>query len=361
MATEHEPRLEANKEYRPVETSDLWTDNHSEKSRKRRKAFMEDESRCSQLIIIRCADSRYIITYKGAIAIPTIGAGGPREPYHRLLLSPCAPGIIVLPHVPCGGLGEKENQIRNGVSDNVEDSQKFVKEHIHDSDIIVQVAKEAAKISRLAPDKPVLAAIHTPQTGGIFTLAVYENGTPDLNKKLPDVFEEFLRNNKQYVSWLKGEVPNLEEVQELQDPGLLVLTNNAMPLEIVYPEITRQPGSVFRLLIPLPENEEIQRIDPKHANLVIEQAHYPVIHAIRNHGIPGKPFNKKAIDRIQVDTRSMDASSDMTTRLADKSWFKEWVALGDKKLFISKTGYDKDTGLKGDLIDIEEVKLDKAA
>lgn len=315
-----------------VTTESLWNDNHSSQAVSLRKQFSEAERREELNVVHRCSDSRYILDpiYVG---IPTISAGGKKTDNSGMYNDPGTENIIILPHYPCGGLSAREEQAKNKTSEVVEDIAIYVKEEIRHHDPSIQGFREARDVSRLT-DKDVFVAVHTQKDGINTAYAVtYRNGVPIFNGgKNPAPLEKFLHRNKIYAALIATEFPKLEEMQQIQNPNLLVVSRNRRSAESEFPNTTRKPGSTFRIFIPMLENKFI---DPTDATNVIRQTHYPV-------------SNFTNLTRILIETDSLDTSSWLLNQLQKRVWMKDWTRNPDHQVFIAKS-------TEGKLIDIDQV------
>lgn len=341
----HNPKLlvpgqegfNASLERAPITIDSLLADNHSQKADRRRRRFEEDEQNGSQVVIFRCSDSRYILTYRKGITISSIAACGPKKQFKDICDNECVPGIIVLPHENCGGLGAKSILEEFGFPEDPNEMDIYAQDQIPDSDPVVMAARTAVNVSKIVADKPVLAAIHKHNNGDIIPLAVYRNGKPSFQTGTPEVFAEFFKFQQNYVAHIKSGYPNLEEIQATQNPELMVITRNRRPLEVGFPETTRRPGSVFRILSSRPEDGNIGNIDSEDAALVTAQAYYPINHF-------------SGLKSILIETKTMDASINMTIQLLRKPWAKIWATKKDSEIYVAQT-------IHGEIEDIKKYPL----
>lgn len=320
------PEFNSYLEHDPITIESLLSDNHSSKAARRRERFEEDEQNGDQVIIMTCSDSRVIITYRGTIILSSIGTGGPKSQLKDLCKHEGAPGIIILPHEDCGGLWLRANLQKAGFPENPDELQKFARDELYDADPLIQVAKLAADVSLLAPDKPVLAGFHKQTTGTVIPLAVYNRGRSNIveDGKVPDAFENFFKFQHSYAASLKREFSNLEEIQQKQDSvELLVISRDRRPLAVGLPETSRRPGRAFRIFSSRPEDDCTDITDDRDINLVVGQAKYPIDH-----------FN--TLNRVLIETESMEASLQMAMVLTGRQWTKTWQARPDTELYVAQ-------------------------
>ncbi len=304
-----------------------WTliaDNYSQAAGQRRKEFATAEANKTLVLVKRCSDARYLLRPNGIITLPAIGAGGPQDPYSQLYEDPSVQGILVLPHVNCGGLNAKENQSTNGIPEDPRDIDAYIKAHIFDSDPVIQASKSAWKIS-LHTKKVVLAAIHNHSNGVNALLIPYLHGKPILNGDIPDYFVDVFRRNTAFVQELRRQYPNLEEMQSVQNPRLLSVSENRRPVDVTLPQTTKRPGSAFRIRIP-------KSFDP---TFVIDQAHYPISYSIQNHGQPNTPF--EALGTLMIETRNIDESRRLAKQFMERPWMQEWIQLKGHQILLAQT------------------------
>jgi hypothetical protein len=347
----HDPRIllpgEAgfNLEQRPITMQSLWEDNHSQKANRRRARFDEDERNHDLVTIFRCSDSRYIITYRGAIAISTIAAGGPKKQFEGICSDQSSRGILILPHENCGGLGFKSILEEFGLPEDADEVANYLDNpnNVPTSDPGAMALLTARIVSRIIPDKPVLASVHNHETGDIFPLVAYYGGKPDFSAGVPNEFARFFNAQGNYVANLKTEIPNLKQIQEKQDKVKLVaIVRSRRPLESILPETTRIPGSTFRIVSSRPEDGDLTRIDPDDAKLVMGQARYPFDH-----------FDA-TLNRVLIAMERMETAREMATMLFDKQYTKAFAAKPGTEVYIAQTN-------NGVIEKIEKFPLDLVA
>lgn len=302
----------------------LLTDNYSQAAGQRRREFNTAEENKTLILVKRCSDARYLLRPNGIITLPAIGAGGPQDPYHQLYEDPSIQGILVLPHVNCGGLNAKENQNTNGVPEDPRNIDAYIKDHIFDADPVIQAAKSAWEVS-LHTRKVVLAAVHNHSSGMNATLIPYLHGKPLLDGDIPDYFIDVFRRNATFVEDLHKQYPNLEELQSVQNPRLLSVSENRRPIDVTLPQTTKKPGSTFRIRIP-------KSFDP---TFVIDQAHYPISYSIQNHKQPNTPF--EALGTLMVETRRIDESRRLAKQFMERPWMQEWIQLEGHQIIVART------------------------
>jgi len=302
-----------------ITADSLWNDNHSALAEELRERFAQAEKQGELNVVHRCSDSRYILDpiYVG---IPTISVGGRKNDNTGIYNDPGTKNIIILPHDPCGGLSAREEQAKNGAPEMAEDIAKYVKEDIRHHDPFIQGIREARDISRLT-DKDVFVAVHTQANGVNNPLPVrYRNGQRIYSgSSNPIELEDFLRRNEAHVAQIAAEFPDLKDIQQTQNPELLVISRNRRSAESEFPETTRRPGSTFRIFVPMPEDAVI---DPREAGRVIDQTHYPV-------------GNFSNLSKVLIETDSMDTSNWLLKQIMKREWMKEWVQDPEHRIFTA--------------------------
>jgi hypothetical protein len=315
-----------NLEQRPITIGSLLIDNRSQKANRRRARFDEDERNHDLVTIFRCSDSRYIITYRGAIAVSTIAAGGPKKQFEGICSDDSSRGILILPHENCGGLGFKSILEEFGLPEDADEVADYLHNpaNVPTSDPGAMALLSARMVSRIIPSKPVLASVHNHETGDIFPLVAYYNGKPDFGAGVPSEFTKFFNAQANYVAHLRTEIPNLKEIQTEQNKvKLLAIVRSRRPLESILPETTRIPGSAFRIVSSRPEDGDLTRIDPDDAKLVIGQARYPFDHF-------------STLDRVLVAMESMETAREMATMLFDKPYTKAFAAKPGTEVYVAQ-------------------------
>lgn len=325
----------------PITMESLLADNHSLKAKRRRERFDQDQQDELQITIFRCSDSRYILTYRKGITISTIAAGGPKKQFKDIYNNDCTPGIIMLPHENCGGLGFKSVLEEFGLPEDPDEIEWYLHNYVPTSDPIIMAAMSAKNVSQVIPDKPVLAAVHKHDTGDILPLATYYRGKATFQTGIPDVFANFFNAQRNYISHLKSKYPNLAEIQSVQNPELLIITRDRRAPEVTLPTTTERPGSAFRILSSRPENGDLDKVDPEDADLIVAQSFYPFDHF-------------SALNRILVLTESMDASKEIATKLMRRPWTRAFAAKPDTAVYTAKS-------TRGVIDHIEEFPLGQAA
>ncbi len=296
----------------------LWEDNHSDEANKRREQFEKAKANNDITLVYRCSDSRLLICYQNIMANPAIAAAGSRTPFVNASSESYVKNLSMITHDPCGGQSAKESQERHGVPKD-EDIHEFVEQYVLSSDPVEQAIRSARRISTFT-DKPVLAAVHTQEDGQIKPYAVYQNGKVLLGQNVEqDKFGDFLIRNETYVKMLKGKYPDLTTTQKVQNPGLVAIFENMRPFDILYPNTSDKPGSVFRIRIPRANDH----LEPNHVSLVVRQAHYPIAN-----------FDKAK--RVLIETKKMEDSKLIASHLARRPWMRQWLQQPDHQVFVAQ-------------------------
>lgn len=306
----------------PITPKSLLADNYSNEANRRRREIQEVKDARSLTLVRRCSDSRYLLNHQGIYTIPTIGTGGPHDPFSDAYNDPAVKRIVALPHYPCGGLNAKEEQETNGVPNDPEEIDAYIKEHVRNSDPIVQASMSAHEISYRSPDKPVLCAIHNHETGAIIPIAVYKHGRSVLDPSVvAEQFGDFLEGNALYVARRIQEDPGLLERQKIQNPPMMIITDRMKAAEVAYPDTTRRP--VFRIRIPRYKSGGGIYITDDDRRTVLRQAQYPV--------------HFSGLEVILVETEVMDKSLEIAHALRARTWMRPWLGKKGNQLLVAQT------------------------
>jgi hypothetical protein len=306
-------------------------DNHSTDADRGRKEWFDTYGEKGAIIAMFCADARerFAVPPDRIIDVSTIAASGPAEPYAKMLTYPRTRAVVGANHydgdkfdpakfssgesstlIGCGGLGAKA-EIENGKPDKKPSGGilKYVDEDIQDKDAVFNSIKNGAFAAALT-HVPVLAGVHDHVYGTFTPVAYFNNGEgrhsmdsvvpvsdlldprrydpktlygeglPSLTEdSLPDVFKEFLEQQRQHIQQLQEAYPNLPEMLRVQNPNYLFITTEKVPTRIRYPHLLREPGSFFQVHIPRGKDASGIHIDNDAVDAAIEQAEYPVDHA----------------------------------------------------------------------------------
>lgn len=325
-------------------------------------------------MFIACSDARLAIPFERSISVRTIATGGPKDPYERLVNSRGVESIVVLAHHGgdtvqpgqkpngCGGLGAKETI--NSITDSKQKTgiYRYLENDVQHPDVIIQAWVSAGRIAEHT-NKPVLAATQDHLDGKAYPLAVFLNrgeeirtklkmadmlegqyhpseiyryGIPTLSlDKLPEVFQRFMEENLVQVAEAQAKYPDLRERQKVQNPSMVVLSTDIRSMRIRYPTTSQTPGTLFKLNIPREKVGTKINISLEDLERSLDQAQYPIEHAVGNFGYPAKPFSKT--NKILIETGSMDLSSELARRLTDQSWTQEWLHLPDHYIIVART------------------------
>ena len=306
-------------------------DNRTSEANAGRKEWFDAYGEKGAIIAMLCADARerFAFPSDNIIDISTIAASGPTKPYAKMLTYPKTRAVVGVNHydgdefdpekfsegestmlVGCGGLGAKA-AIENNKLDKKPSGGilKYVDEDIRDKDAVYNAVKNGAFAAALT-HVPVLAGVHDHVYGTFTPLAyfnssegnhsmasvipvadlldpnrynpktLYGEGLPSLAEgTLPDVFKEFLEEQRKHVQQLQEKYPQLPEMLRVQNPHYLFITTEKVPTRIRYPHLLREPGSFFQVHIPRGKDKSGIHIDKEAINTAVEQAEYPIDHA----------------------------------------------------------------------------------
>jgi hypothetical protein len=381
--TERHSREPNNKE-NMITPQSLLEDNQSEEAKIREKEWETNRKNGKLIAVFTCGDARiFVPSPEQTISVRSIATGGSKKPYEALLNSPGVKCIVVLSHhdgdtatpgqkpTGCGGLAAKEEANNHKDQHYTKGIGDYIEHDVRYPDPVIQALISAEEIAS-ETDKPILAATQDHLTEEIFPIAIFElrgnrkttlinfgkiadslyhpsefyaNGIPILpNEFLTEEFSQFLEENKQEVARLEKEYSTLREKQKVQNPKMVVLSTDIRSMRIRYPQSSQEPGSLFKLNMPRKKDNLGVSIDPNNLIKSLEQAEYPLSHAVKNYGDNSKPFS--LTDRVFLETGDIKLSHTLAEKLAQESWMKEWLALPDHKIIIAQSNAGKSNDIK---------------
>lgn len=322
----------------------FFASNHSPEAAAGRERWFNNYENGQTIVTMLCADARERTATPpdSIIDISTIAAGGPSEPYAKMINFPRTQAVVTANHYDgdaympgtmltgCGGLGAKANegnQADRGIG-------RYIDEEIRDKDAVYNSIKNGASVASQT-NRPVLSGVHDHVNGLFIPVAyfrntesshnvdsaiplhelfdprkydpseLYRDGIPYLNEKnLPDVFKKFLYEQREHTSSLQELYPNLAESLKVQNPNYLLITTEKVPARLRYPQLFDKPGSFFQVHIPRSEGAAIT-IEQDAIDRAVEQAEYPVDTAAFSN-----------LDTIIIEARSVEQSRRIADNLA---------------------------------------------
>lgn len=316
-------------------------------------------------IIITCGDSRLLIPKpEKIISMRSIDLGGIKA--RDIFLKGGAKFAVTMGHfghfIPgkmtegCGGAAAKIDSLNNHNHIEIEELMYYIDKKIDHPDVLVNAILNAKRIFE-ETGMPSIAVGENHRTGRIYPLAVYTKEAYDVHPKfdltnlakgyneaeiyadgipflteneIPDkalkIFKEFLDASKENMETMLRKYPNLEEIQETQNPKIIAISSKLPSIKIRYDGLDI-PNFVFKLHLTRDKDYETgeTEIDPKVQKEVIGQALYPISLALQNYEKPDRPFS--ATDTVLIETSRMDNSISFAKGLAEKPQLKKWLDL----------------------------------
>jgi hypothetical protein len=353
----------------------LFIENRSKEAARLREIWDQNRRKGKLTCFFTCGDARILTpSPEGSIAIRTIATGGSKEPYSNLLKNRGVEQIVVLDHhdgntvkpgqkpTGCGGLAAKEQsnghfgtQVQEGIND-------YIEHEVKHPDLIIQTLLTAEEIS-MHTNKPVMAATQDHLTEVIYPLAVflqgglqklttihlndiagnlydpshlYSDGIPVLDDKfLPPNFMQLLEANRKETALLQKLYPDLQQKQRIQNPRMIVLSTDVRSMRVRYPKTSKTPGSLFKLNIPRKKEKLHTDIDPKDLIRTLNQAQYPIEHALKNFNNPAQPFSQT--DTVFIETGDVELSRNLAKEITKKPWMQKWLKLPKRQIILAST------------------------
>lgn len=361
----------------------LLEDNQSKRSQEGLVVWNEMEKRGLLITVWGCSDARFIVPDPYRVnVIRSIAASGSSQPFETLLSDKSSTAILLIIHHDgdsyrrghtlkgCGGLAARsEINLERKVDD--EGIEHYIGTHVNHPDPLVQAGIRASAISHRAT-KPVLAATQDHLSGKITPFAlyrwnglstdiktsvlphysfqnvydaskIYENGIPYLDGQVlarhaPEfiqLLDEHTRNLKQ----LHQSIPDLALRQKVQRPHSVVIKTSRRPKELTYPKSFGFPGSGFTIVVPrydeLSHGQRVTFLHEDDISNVLDQAEYPISHAVENYDQVNKPFS--TVKRIYIETPDLKASTHLAEELTKRHWTQEWLAKSsDNKIIVGQ-------------------------
>lgn len=344
-----------------VSTISLLEDNRSPRAAEGRARHAANKTAGKLILVSRCSDSRNLSTEPEREAVIRSVGGAPKfDSFSPALLDPAYSGIILEGHFSgneeirgqspkgCGGR-EIKDKLLKGVYPK-SDIEKWVHEHLADSDLLLdlftrshQVLKPTGKELLLTGKDlldqtvyPMMAFLEEPVVPPTVNMqeydpaVVYKHGIPHLTSaQLRDsVFEDYLND------YYSERFPSLHRFglfdrtsQLTQNPGILLLTTETMPVEIWLPKLAEKPGRIFLETLARTKNPETGRIEIAEEDLTC---------VIKQTDIPFDSFTN--LRTIIILTEEEAQSQRTLTRLRQKDKFQRWASAGDprRKLIVGE-------------------------
>ncbi len=360
---------------------DFLDDNQSPEAETARNKWIENYRHGNIFLIWRCSDARPA-TYlppELIIDVSTIATCGPRTPYQRILQYPQIKGIINLthldgsdlnehtgfPNVNCGGQfafanleelkteapANGHNALRFvGIHVDYEDAIKQSIESLMDTGLVTQTEQAAGAIDHVTGDLYINTALinngrelrsklsipHIMQKT-LTREMIYENGIPNMkwSQFSPDL-QKFIEAQQEHVTKMMEEYPDLHSRQKKQNRvEFVVVTTEKIPIRNRYPHLSAEPGSFFQVHIPRYKNEAIVHINDEDISLAIDQTHYAISNAVKNHDDPEKSFSRA--QTLLIETGDIAESGRITKAFLENKWMQEFLSFTNHQVFFSQT------------------------
>jgi len=369
MATQEEGRrFEVLGLVRPEVTPDsLRRYNLSDETRTINKEWQKNKDENNLWIIVTCGDARLLIPNpEKTIFIRSIAGGGIKE--KDIFLKGGAKFAVAIGHFGhftlgkmtegCGGAAAKIDSMNNHSHIKIPRLQRYVDKEIDYPDVLVQAIRNAKRIFK-ETGLPSIAVGQNHRTGETYPLAVftkeisevqqkfdleelftkyneaeiYAEGIPTLPEfAIPAMFREYLDASNKYMETMLRKYPNLEELQETQNPKIIGITTKLNSFLTRYAQLDA-PNSIFELHLPREKNDDGEtKINPEAQKSVIAQALYPITNAVDNYKKTNASFSDT--DTIMIETSSMANSINFAEELMEESEARKWIALDNNHKII---------------------------
>lgn len=372
-------------EHLPISPADLLDDNRSKSSREKNDRWRIAYETRNAYLEINCSDARVVIDEERVVEQSSVATGFPhKRDYSGLYNDPRFVGIVIKTHfdgdaslpgmrpVGCGGQDTKA-AIRQGNLRTSVGSTGFVDANVHEDPLVqgfLQAQNTAHEFNRdgillvvtmdhrralVEPageyvlyngvDKrttprqlrDVLDAKSARDRQGRYRPElIYAQGIPIVQESdLTDESAQYLEISRHRMIDMLEAYPDFGERQRIQNPFALAIVDSKIPLQVRYPGLFSQPGSVFRVHIPRTKEEKTVYVEPKSINAAIDQIHYAVTHSVQNHDNPDAPFSNSRL--VFIETADIGQSMIIADRLLRQRWMQQWHALEGHSVMIAES------------------------
>lgn len=333
----------------------IYNDNHSADAIQGIGLWRESRDSGNLILCIFCGDARCKCPARNSIHFRTIASGAPLDQYKNTLFDPRVKGVWAITHIGCGGLKANGELATRVITLPKEGITAYVANQIYHPDPFAQALAIASRVARLT-DKPVLAAVQRHQTLEIYPFAlleqrgrnitnaapleallhneynpteIYANGIPSLHRaELPPFFSDQLARHERDRAKIFAENPYFSQTQEVQDPGLVIMSTSLKPTEVIHPALGK-PGAAFQLNSPrLSFEPALTGLSNREISTIWDQAEYPITHRNQNQGQDGLPFANTGT--MLIEAGKMDVAQKIALRGIDRPWMRQWVENGGR-------------------------------
>ena len=330
-------------------TQTLLADNRSEQARLGREQWVIAKLHGTLTVFDTCSDSRTAATdivvpddVQGIVDKRSIAAANihpDSDPFAWLYNHPAVSKGVVIQHFDgaatlppgeypsgCGGLIEKKRIMNRPTAAprDIREAIDYVEAFIDHWDIVEQVVKSAARVSKITGNQvPVLAGVFDHRSRKLHVVAIfqggsveyampaidymegnleeiYKNGIPSIDlafRKNP--FEGIIAANQRLQAQFAKLSPEEQVRLAVQSPRTAVLTTEIRPLGIRYPHHFGAPGTAFAVDLPFYKHDgSCVDVKPDRLQQAIAQLTYSLGHA--TNAQPGQSFY--VTDTVIVET-----------------------------------------------------------
>lgn len=356
-----------------ISRSRLLEDNHSKLADRLREEYKENKRAGRLRVLKACSDARFRCPDPTKyVTIKSIAGGGEIENaitsnagVESGVVGSHFDGEIFVPgHMPtgCGGLGAKDDEMKKSKPVPIKGAGYYISKNVEHPDPLIQALITANKMTKIM-GKPNIAVAQNHRNAEVFPVGVflpgqppitavnlidlftkydpekiYEKGIPELERRLmPNMFQPFLDACGAQEKELLLAYPNYKQMMAVQNPRLVLLSTEIMSAKIRYPEICDFPGIVFKIHLSRKKIGNDVTIDPEELQKVINQADYPIPHAVEGVKEPNKGFSDT--DLVLIETDKLSLSEEVASRLFKEERMREWISLPERcnQVLIAQT------------------------
>ncbi len=356
----------------PITRELLLKDNRSQKAVDKRRIWYEAQRKGRLVVIRACSDARVELPDEYFIHLRSVAASGPIDPSAPIMGGHRGSAGLYLSHqradpaerqptAACGGRGTLASILNGDMPDMKVDSvQRFVSKHVKDSDVIIQTWYGTESIADRVK-VPVLGASMNHLTLRVYPFVqfqdggrlvhkavntrylfgktyspgrIYGNGMPELREyELIPEFAKIVFDMNAEAEDVKTANPSLEKDQLVQDAQALLITSSLKPPSMRYPEILGRKGITFVETLPRVNIDDDTSVADEDLEDAINQAEYPITHAIANYGRLARDFAN--LNTILIETRDFALSKRIAERALSRDWMKRFMELPNRQILIA--------------------------
>ncbi|HUD09381.1 MAG TPA: hypothetical protein VMR77_01045 [Patescibacteria group bacterium] len=336
----------------------ILEDNQSPRAIEGRAAHAANKAAKRLILVSQCCDSRNMSTEPEREAVIRSAGGAPDFPsFAAALADPSYCAVVFEGHFTgkeeiegespegCKAREVKGEQLKG--AEPKSDIEKWVHEHLAHSDLILDLFERSEQVLRLSGKDlllvardhldqtiyPVMAFLKEPLVPPTIDMQeydpaiVYKAGIPHLTSgQLKDsVFADYLND---YYSKRFPELHRFglldRDSRLTQNPKVLLITTETMPVELWLPKLAEQPGKIF--VETLARTRDSQggriRISERDLDCVIRETDLPLHYS--------------KLDTILVLTEDLVQSERVLSRLKRKQKFQAWMENSAHQLIVGQ-------------------------